>query len=67
MMALGNKMKQDVNEEVEQAKYDFEEQSRLENAAENRSKYNQQFLQNPLAGANSSMKANGANLKPTTP
>lgn len=40
MKSIGNKMRQDLNDELEQAKFDFDDQTRLENAAENRQKYN---------------------------
>ena len=64
MKSLGGRMRSDLGEEVEQAKYDFEEQARLEGAAENRGRLNSQYLQqNP----NNSQNMSASNLKAKTP
>lgn len=61
---MGGRMRQDLNDELEQARYDFDDQNRLEQAAEQRSKYNSQFLR---GGDTVNRSMGGGQIKATTP
>eukprot|EP00347_Sterkiella_histriomuscorum_P002768 403366875 len=67
MKSMGNRMRQDLGDEIEQSKLDFDEQARLENAAEQRQFRNSETLKNNGGGSTATKMGPNGSLIAATP